>query len=555
MIFMPVIRVYKHRLEKLLGRSLSLKELEELLFNLKCEMSVLEEGILEIELNSDRPDMLMTEGIARALKGILEIETGMPRYHVFDTDIKVYVEPPPTRPYIAVATVHDLNIDPEMLEELIQFQEKLHATYGRKRRRIAIGLHDLDKLPSKTLYYKEVDVDETSFIPLNEYREYTAREVLEKLKQGIEYGHISLREKKYHPMLYAGDKVIAMPPVINADITRIEPGTRSLLIDVTGTSLDAVEEVIDTITTTLAEAGGRIGRVQVIYPKSTTYYPKLRMEEIILEASYVNRVLGLNLSLEEIKYHLERMRYSVRIEEPDKARVIIPPFRVDILHQIDLVEDIAMSIGYNNIEPEPIEPTQPKPLSAKYRFINTLRELLAGLGFQELHLYMLTSSKDIKELGLEERHVVIANPITEELDIVRSTMINQILRTLKINQHVDMPVKVYSVGDIVLVDKEQETRTIEKTVLTVAYMAGKAGFEDLQAPLFSVFRIMGLDIRTVKGEHTLTIDGRTAKVVINDEERGFLGEVKPEILEKLDIKYPVILGEIDITELWSKTKT
>ena len=551
---MPVIRVYKHRLEKLVGKQFSIDELEDLLFNLKCEVSIAEEGILEIELNSDRPDMLITEGIARVLKGVLEIEVGIPKYEAIDTGIKVIVEPPSTRPYIAVAVVYNVNIDYELFEELIQFQEKLHMTYGRKRRRIAIGLHDLDKLPSKSLYYKEVDIDSTKFMPLNESREYTAREILKNIKQGIEYGDISLRDGKYHPMLFAGDKVIAMPPVINADITRIEPGTRSLLIDVTGTDLKAVEEAIDILTTTLAESGGKIGRVEVHYPDKILTYPKLRTEKIPLDINYVYKVLGLKLSTNDIKYYLERMRFNAEVADEERVIVTIPPFRVDILHPVDLIEDIAMSIGYENIEPEPVKPMTPKPISSKYRFINALRELLVGLGFQELHLYMLTSSKDIEELGLQEKYVVIANPVTEELDIVRPTMINQILRALKVNQHIDMPVKIYSIGDTVVIDENKETMTDERTKLALAYMAGKASFEDLQAPLYAAFRYLDLDIKTVRGEHKLTIDGRTAKVIIEGEERGFIGEVKPEILEKMSIKLPVVLGELDITGLWSKHK-
>ncbi len=549
---MPVIRVYKHRLDRLVGRILNVEELGELLFNLKCEVSVIDENTLEVELNSDRPDMLMTEGIARALKGLLELELGIPEYTVRNTDIVVYVDPPPTRPYIAVATIHNVSIDYEMLEELIQFQEKLHATYGRMRRRIAIGLHDLDKLPSKTLYYREVNVDEVRFIPLHDYREYTAREIIENTKQGKEHGHISIREDKYHPMLFSGDKVIAMPPVINADITRVEPGTKNLLVDVTGTDKRYVEETIDLITTMLAESGGRIGRVRVVYPRGEKeVYPKLRTEVMRLNIEYARRVLGLDIAAEDLKHHLERMRFNARVGD-GYIEVTIPPYRVDILHPIDLVEDIAMSIGYNNIEPLLPSSAPPTPLPPKYRFINTLRELLVGLGFQELHLYMLTSTKSLAKIGVGEKDVVrIANPITEELDALRPTMLNQILIALRDNQHVDMPVKIFSIGDVVIVDEDKETKTNEKTVLAIAYMSGRASFEDLQAPLFAAIRLLGFEVKTIKTKHKLTIDGRTASLVINNVNRGFIGEVKPEVLEELGIKYPVVIGEIDLTNLWT----
>ncbi len=546
---MPVIKIPRCRLEQVLGRSLSLEELEGLLFKLKCEIESASEDLLEIELNSDRPDMLITEGIGRALKGILGIEKGIPEYPVRETDITVRVDPPPTRPYIAVGVVYNVRVDYDFIEELIQFQEKLHITYGRNRKKIAIGFHDLSKLPSNQIYYREVDVDEAAFIPLHETTSMRAREILEKTKQGQEYGKISLREDKYHPMLFSGDHVIAMPPVINADITRVEPGTKSLFIDVTGTSKEAVEKVLDIIVSNLAERGGVIGKVKIYYPNYEALTPSLKVEELELDINYVNSVLGLKLSINNVIEHLERMRFNARPINENKLLVEIPPYRVDILHPVDLVEDIAMSIGYENIEPEPPSTALPTSLPNRTEFTNSLRELLIGLGFQELHLYMLTSSRNLEKLGYKE-FVKLANPVTEELDALRPTLVNQMLGALKINQHVEMPVKIFAIGDIVLVDESKETRTVERTVLSAAYMSGKASFEDLQAPLYAALRILGFNVKTIKTEHHLFINGRVAKIYINGEERGIIGEVNPEILEFFQIKYPVILCEVNLTGLW-----
>ncbi len=550
---MPVIRVPKYRLEQVIGRTLSLEELEELLFRLKCEVESASEDILEIELNSDRPDMLITEGLGRALKGILGIEKGMPSYTIQQTSITVRVDPPPTRPYIAVGVVYNVRVDYDFIEELIQFQEKLHITYGRNRKKIAIGFHDLSKLPSNQIYYKEVDVDKVRFIPLHGSEPMTARKVLEKLKQGQEYGRISLREDKYHPMLFSGNHVIAMPPVINADITRVEPGTKDLFIDVTGTNREAVEKVLDIIVTGLAERGGVIGKVRVHYPEHETWTPILRVDKKELGANYVNKVLGLKLNLKEIIEHLQRMRFNAKPLNDNRVLVEIPPFRVDILHSIDLVEDIAMSIGYDNLEPEPPQPSLPTMVGDKHRFLNRLREILVGLGFQELHLYMLTSSKSLEKLGYRE-FVKLANPVTEELDALRPTLINQILNALKMNQHVEMPVKIFAIGDIVLVDYSKETRTSEQTVLSAAYMSGKASFEDLQAPLYAALRTLGLNVMAKKIEHQLFINGRAARIIIDGEERGVLGEIKPEILELFQIKYPIILCEVNLTRIWNRRR-
>ncbi len=241
---MPVLRFRSERLLEALEVG-SIDRVVKLLERLKGEVTVVEGGrYVEVEYEMDRPDLYTVEGIKRAAWGLLGRELGLPRYRVVTTDYIIEAEDVSTRPYIAGAVVWDVNVDEHFLEELIQFQEKLHQSLGGNRARVAIGLHDLRKLPSKRLKYVFERADAVTFTPLGLDREMKLSEVLASTEQGRKYGRISLARDGRHPVLYSGDDVISVPPVVNAELTRIEPGTRDVFIDVTGTELRLVLNVL-----------------------------------------------------------------------------------------------------------------------------------------------------------------------------------------------------------------------------------------------------------------------------------------------------------------------
>ena len=171
---MPVIKIRPERLNKLLP-GMSMEEIEEALFKLKGEVEIGEDGYIYVELNPDRPDMYIGEGIVRAVKGLLGVERGYTPPRVRQAGVEVVADRVVSRPFISVAVVYNVGIDEEFMEELIQFQEKLHDTIGRRRRKMAIGLHDLDKIPSSRIMYKELPVTQARFKPLHHEEMMSAR--------------------------------------------------------------------------------------------------------------------------------------------------------------------------------------------------------------------------------------------------------------------------------------------------------------------------------------------------------------------------------------------
>ncbi len=544
---MPVVHVSTSRLLRLIGANTPLEQIVRALEALKCEVEVQNDKLV-IEVQSDRPDMFSTEGIARAIKLYMELEE--PRIPMVKSyPIKVYVTPPRKRPYIAVAAVTNVDLSNGGLEELIQFQEKLHITYGRKRRKVAIGLHDLDKVPTLELSYRYENIHEVKFVPLHQDKEMTLDEVLRKLEQGMEYGSISL-DGDLHPVIRAGSEVISVPPVINAELTRITPNTKNILIDVTGPNLDAVLQVLNIIVSNLAVHGGEVIGAEVVYGDTGEVIrtPTLKPEEWILNRKYVSEVLGLDMSIDDICKSLRKLGHIVEKKSEEEVRILVPPYRIDILHPIDLVEDCAIGLGYENLVPENIEIPFIHPLSPRREIENTIRTILVGLGYIELNTFTMISSQIVEATGFRE-YLRIENPLTIELDALRPSLIPSILLVLKYSLHASVPVKVFEIGYGVVRDKESYTGWKNRLLLAIAIMDSIIKFEDIHADVYALLKELGLEPRFYPCLHPALIKGRTACIKVDGDTIGVLGEVNPEILEKLEIRYPVAIAELDLNKL------
>ncbi|HIP89833.1 MAG TPA: phenylalanine--tRNA ligase subunit beta, partial [Thermococcus paralvinellae] len=143
---MPKFDVAKADLERLVGKSFTVEQWEDLFLYAKCELDDVWEENGKIYFKADakdtnRPDLWSAEGIARQVKWALGMKKGLPKYEVKKSDVVVYVDEKlkDIRPYGVYAVVEDVNLDDEALKQLIQLQEKIALTFGRKRREVAIG--------------------------------------------------------------------------------------------------------------------------------------------------------------------------------------------------------------------------------------------------------------------------------------------------------------------------------------------------------------------------------------------------------------------------------
>ncbi len=546
---MPVLKFKVSRLLKAISvEGFDTAKLLEVLPKLKCEAKLLEDGeTIEVEIDRDRPDMFSLLGLAEAIK--LYLGVSKPRKYSIDRiELTVRVDPPRKRPFIAVAAVEDIEIDEDGLEELIQFQEKLHLSYGR-RKRVAIGFHDLDKLPSKEIEYRYVSIKE-KFKPLHIGEEMSIEEVLKRTEQGIEYGDIA-RDGDKHPALISGNEIIAIPPVLNSDITKVEPGTKGLFIDVTGTDRRIVEEVLAVILYPLALAGGKIVGAKIIYPNGEVVTPRLEWRCIKVRRDFASEWLGIEVPQgEELAKLLQKLGLELSNDSSEEFEVLVPPHRVDVLHPVDVVEDIAMAIGYEALGLEYVPSyvvSKPSPLT---KLIEVLRDAAIGLGYVELNTLTLAPSKLIEELGFRE-FVKILNPLQLELNSLKPSPVVSVVQALVESQHRHHPVKLFEVSECVVRDSSSPTGWRNRVLAGFAMLDSVVKFEDVHADAFAILRALGIEPKSRRCSEAppYALESRCADLVVEESKVGFVCEVHPKVLEAIGIEYPVGYIELDVEKL------
>ncbi|MCD6301302.1 MAG: phenylalanine--tRNA ligase subunit beta [Staphylothermus sp.] len=550
---MPVIKIMKWDLERLLGKVLSVDEILDYLPRIKCEVdNIGEEGEIEYEATHDRPDLYSVEGVARNLRSLLGL--GENKYQLIDEGLKAYNLGVPGRPYIALAVVRDLDLDDEAVKQIMQLQEKLHTTYCRRRRKASIGVYDLDKV-KPPLYYELADPN-TKFIPLDESREMTLKEILTNTEKGREYGYIIANWEKYPILRDSKGTILSMPPVINSEDTRVTIETRNVVIDATGIDPKTVIDMVTIMAYNIAERsrGKKIVFVETIMPdNSILKAPREKGVTIELIPNNVNEVLGTNLDTKQIVVFLKKFDYQVPSNHEGHLVVVAPPYRVDIKSWIDVVEDIAMAYGYDMIGstaydlPKATHPGRVHPLE----FISiTLRKILVGMGFIEVVNYMMSNPQvQLEIFGIEDELITVANPKMEKFTSLRRWLVPGLLEVINANKEKEVEIKIFEIGDVAIPDKSTETGARIERRLGIAVSHRKATLTDGLAIVTTLMERLGLSPRYEKGIISGLLPQRTAKIYVDNTEVGYVGEIHPKILLRIGYDKPVVVSEIVLNKL------
>lgn len=533
---MVVIEISKRDLLNLIGNDLPDEEIEELLFLIKLEPEF-DGDTIKCELHADRPDMFSVEGVAREIKGFLGLETGLKKYDISDSKVVVKVDNPQVRPFIACAIVKDVVLSDELVKSLMQIQEKLHDTIGRGRKKVAIGVHDYEKIVPPLLYK---DVENERFFPLMGTQEMDVDQILTLHPKGISYAHLV---GKLRPMLYDKEGVASFPPIINSERTKVTVATNSLFIDVTGTDEKAVNEALNILVCNITERGGKIETVNIGRKRT----PDLSPKEMNVEIEEIDKLLGLGLSEKEIEEILERMRYEVKKQRGGKVKIIIPAYRSGILHLVDIIEDVAIGYGYNNIQP--ILPKLPTigNQSELTKLTRKTRDLMVGLGFQEILNFILTSRENcFDNMNVQGDAAEISNPISKEYDICRTWVLPSLVKNLVSNKHRLYPQRIFEIGDCIVLDEKQETktRTIRKLSGVVSHDA--ANLTEMKSIVEAVLNYLGYKYEIRDYGHPSFIESRSGEILVDGKQIGFFGEIHPKVLEKWKLEKPVIGFEIEV---------
>ena len=564
---MPTINVNKRDLENLVNMSLSDKTIEDKFPMMGVEVEEIfeeikedkKEKIIQFSINPDRPYYLSVEGLARGFRGFMGIDKGMPKYDVYESDVEVFVEDVRLRPYCAFAIVKNVIVDDLVLESIINLQEKLHWTIGRDRKKIAIGIHDFDKV-APPFYYKEIKGDELKFEPLGHDVEMTPEEILQKHEKGIKYAHL-IADDKYPIILDKDGNVLSMPPIINGNLTKVTTETRNLLIDITGTDKNAVENTLNILVSAFADRGGTIYSVKLVNSnnknkKDTIIYPDLTPKVEELSPEFINKRLGLNLNPGEIITSLRKARMDAEYNyEKNNMIVKIPAYRVDILHKVDFTEEVAIHYGYDKFTgkfPNVATIGEKYPLEKKFDFI---RDVMVGYGFFEV-MNLTLSNQDVlfKKMKIDvedDEYVEVLKPASIEHRVVRPSILPLLLETLHTNKHNELPQKIFEVGDCVVIDETDESSYTKcKNVGKVAFaiIHPNANFNELKSYAEGLLREMDINYKLENYDHPSFIGGRCARIINADTEKaiGYFGELHPEVILNFDLEHPVVGFEMEI---------
>jgi len=659
---MPVVDVDPDELRELTGHDeKGDEELKRDLFALGLEFEgETDDGEFQLEFAPDRLDRLSVEGVARSLRYQYGDDRGVyvPSTNDADWTIEVDESVPDDRPYVTGAVIRDVTLDEAALESLIQLQEKLHATMGRKRAKGAIGVHDLTMLKgstveraddadpsgdvaddgervadagddvsvveatSKSIRYVGVEPDEDAFVPLEGDREMTPAEVLDEHHIGREYADL-VGEYERYPAIYDDLGLFSFPPVVNGRRTEVSTESRDLFVEMTGTDQWTIDKMLNVVCYALEARGATVEDVNVEYPDADVYReddrtepgatlvrPDLSVDGKRVAHDRIESVLGVGLDATEVVDLAERAGLDAAPvdtatgEHPERGDaaggdlpedprggiegdaattasadaaadagptvegdlaydVDVPPYRVDVLHELDVVDDVGRAYGFNELEPKAPDVSTTGGRHERSRLERAVRGQLVGLGFQDLlnfhmvateenydrmNLAAADSAADADALGAEPP-VTITEPYSEDYEQLRSWALPSLAMVLENNTHRRYPQDLAEIGLVAHRDPEAPTGVREARHVAAVLARADASYEDAKARLQALARNFDVALETPPTDHPSFIDGRTATVVLDGEPAGVVGELHPTVLVEHDLEVPAVGFEFDLAAL------
>jgi phenylalanyl-tRNA synthetase beta chain len=550
---LPVVNVTTSLLNKFFpGKDTA--ELIDFLPYIGLDIEGIDNEVIRVEYNPNRPDFASAYGIVRALKGILAIETGIPKFHLFMNSIyKIDVESSvkQVRPIIVslVAKKSDVH-DNEAIKQLISMQEDLHDGIGRRRKKASIGIHDLDSIKFPVTY-KTVS-DDFSFVPLGESRSTTIKQILNEFDIGRQYRHILENSNRYPIIVDRANNVLSFPPIINGSVTKMTPETNNLFIEITANNQKAADDILAIIAITFHDIGFEIHSVSINSSGMIQVTPRMDTLSIDIGAGYINSMLGLELTKNDIVCFLKKSRLDAYPADKDIITCIIPRYRTDILHAIDILEEVAIGYGIYNLKPRMSAWTSIGQKSSLSIYFDIIRRTLAGLNMLEVLNFSLVSKKSEYELiGLKTPDNILSVDATKSKDheLLRASLIPSLLQSLSHNVHWQYPQRLFEIGKIFYLDN-----TIKESWCLAGVIAHKdADFTEIKSIMQTFLKIAfnkDKEIFTQENPNPFFIEGRSAKVVLDKKTViGMIGEITPLAIDNFKIRVPVSTFELNLSQL------
>ena len=545
---MPVVELNLNRIKKLISGSVTKKKIVDTLPFLGLDIESQNGDEIRIEYSPNRPDYSTEFGIALGLQGLLGIKKGIQKTTIKkkgQSTIKVDSSVTKIRPYVTGVLAKNGTLDSDDIQQLMWMQEDLHDGIGRKRKKSSIGLHDADKI-SFPLTYTTTSRDH-KFVPLNNNAEQTINEILSKTEQGQNYGWV-LENTKNVPIILDSEKnTISFPPIINSVLTTVTTKTKNILVEVTGIDKDSVEDALSIVISTLQMAGFEFEELKISGNKNST--PQLKSRAISYDTKFTSQILGVEMSSSNMVACLKKCRLDATINNK-KIKCIIPRYRFDIFGPMDLVEEIALGYGIENLEPK----LSPSKTIGKKNNVTIKTSLITktavGLGLLEVFNSSLTSKKILYELTKRNSSEMISvlDSKSQEHTILRDSLLSGLLENLSKNIHESYPQKLFETG--VVFSKGKPIR--ESINLAVIISHKDTNFSEIKSILQSILRTQfKIDCKTKASSQNqeLFVKGKYADIYVDDKKIGEIGEICTEILDNFRIRTSVVGFEINLSGL------
>ncbi len=561
---MPKFETKEKFLFSLLGREYTDDELEQVFPRAKAELDEhdRENGVFKIELNdTNRPDLWSAMGLARLLKNYEDPQ--IRQYDFFSSacytadnkgrELHVGNRAKEVREFSCGFVASGKTVDEDILLTLIQSQEKLCFNFGRKRKTIAMGIYR-NNLIQYPIHYDGADPDKTHFVPLHMEEDLTLREILEKHPKGQEYGYI-IKDKPVYPYLYddAG-KTLSMPPVINsAYVGAVEIGDDNLFVEMSGPILKDILLCASIMAVDMADLGFTIEPVKVIYPYETEFGREITVP-YYFQASQsctvqeIRHVLGEDINVDDAKDALLRMGvYSV--SEGDTIHITCPEYRNDFLHPVDVVEDVMIGYGLENFEPTIPRDFTVGRLTPAEELGRKVKDIMVGMGFQEMIYNYLGSRREyVDNMHIKgDKVIMIANPMSENFEAVRPSIIPSLLESESVSGHATYPHRIFEVGKVAYLEPSDNSGTVTRNSLGFMSADGTVTFNDANSFINTLMYFLRVEYSlAAPQDDPRFIPGRCAEIVVGGKRVGIFGEVHPAVLESWGCSMPAVVAEIDL---------
>ena len=550
---MPVVNILKTRIKSVFPN----KNIEKILVKLPylgLDIEGIDKEKIRVEYNPNRPDFSSDTGIFRSLKGLLNETVGLPLFrYSSDKLYQITIDPQvkQIRPIILFFVAKKKKVNNFILNQLISMQEDLHNGIARGRKKAAIGIHDLNAIEFPLIY--NTRAQHTSFIPLDQTRPFKFKEILSDLEVGKKYSSLLKNLHQYPTIADRNNQILSFPPIINSNNTKINDKSNNLLLEITGTNLETCKSILAILAYYLYDEGYEIFSGIIHDDKSTFSSLKLLKDNAIsVDTNIIKSYLGLNLSTTEIIQILNRCRIEVSITNNKKVKCLVPPYRNDIINSIDLVEEVAIGYGIDNIKSTiPSFLISPGVRNEYFRKIDELKETLTGFGFLEMVNFTLLDQTISSIFNYEDKELIEKIKVNEskskEHEYLRTNILSSLINNLSYNVHEEYPQKVFEIGKTF----SFINKIVEQWNLGVLIASNKSNYTEAKSIAQSLFQInFGKQIITRRNDNNnLFLKGRCAEILYESKTIGFIGEVNPDLITKFNLHIPLSAFELNLSPL------